>query len=128
MKNSAKITKKKRQEYVAGHKSHNELLRSLRLLPISFEEYLNYCSGKSEKFKPRKDNTFTFKGNTAYAIRGEISSKYKSHVSDSKQSVHKNEPKVYTGNLIKGISTLHKSNAVPVISNEELIDHATMRR
>ena len=38
------------------------------------------------------------------------------------------EKKTYTGTLIKGISTLHKSNAVPIISQEEAIDIANMRR
>lgn len=36
--------------------------------------------------------------------------------------------KVYTGTKIKGIATMHKSNAVPVFSNEEAIDIAKMRR
>ena len=36
--------------------------------------------------------------------------------------------KVYTGNMIKGIGTMHKSNAVPVFSNEEAQDIAKMRR
>ena len=36
--------------------------------------------------------------------------------------------KVYTGTMVKGIGTMHKSNAVPIFSNEEAIDIATMRR
>jgi hypothetical protein len=36
--------------------------------------------------------------------------------------------KVYTGNAILGISTLHKSNAVPVFSKEEAVDISKMRR
>ena len=35
---------------------------------------------------------------------------------------------VYTGTKILGIGQLHKSNAVPVFSNEEAIDIARMRR
>ena len=35
---------------------------------------------------------------------------------------------VYTGNAIKGIGTMHKSNAVPVFSDEQAIEIATMRR
>lgn len=34
----------------------------------------------------------------------------------------------YTGTKIKGIGTMHKSNAVPVFSDEEAQDIATMRR
>jgi hypothetical protein len=36
--------------------------------------------------------------------------------------------KVYTGTMIKGIGTMHKSNAVPIFSNEEAEDIAKMRR
>jgi hypothetical protein len=37
-------------------------------------------------------------------------------------------PKVYTGTKVKGIATMHKSNAVPVFSDQEAIEIATMRR
>lgn len=35
---------------------------------------------------------------------------------------------VYTGDKIKGIGTMHKSNAVPIFSDEEAIAIANMRR
>ena len=38
------------------------------------------------------------------------------------------EPKVYTGTKVKGIATMHKSNAVPVFSDEEAVDISKMRR
>jgi hypothetical protein len=34
----------------------------------------------------------------------------------------------YTGTKIKGIGTMHKSNAVPIFSDEEAVAIATMRR
>jgi hypothetical protein len=34
----------------------------------------------------------------------------------------------YTGTKVKGIGTMHKSNAVPIFSDEEAIAIATMRR
>ena len=36
--------------------------------------------------------------------------------------------KVYTGTMVKGIATMHKSNAVPVFSNEQAVDISRMRR
>lgn len=36
--------------------------------------------------------------------------------------------KVYTGTAIKGIGTMHKSNAVPIFSNEDAVEIAKMRR
>jgi hypothetical protein len=35
---------------------------------------------------------------------------------------------VYTGDKVKGIGTMHKSNAVPIFSDEEAVAIATMRR
>jgi hypothetical protein len=37
-------------------------------------------------------------------------------------------PKVYTGTKIKGIGVMHKSNSVPIFSDEEAVDIAKMRR
>jgi len=36
--------------------------------------------------------------------------------------------KVYTGTKVKGIATMHKSNAVPVFSDFEAVDISRMRR
>ena len=38
------------------------------------------------------------------------------------------EDKQYTGTKIKGIGTMHKSNAVPVFSDEEAVEISQMRR
>lgn len=40
----------------------------------------------------------------------------------------KSPDKVYTGTAIKGIGTMHKSNAVPIFSDEQAVDIAKMRR
>ena len=37
-------------------------------------------------------------------------------------------PNIYTGTKVKGIATMHKSNAVPVFSDEEAVDISRMRR
>ena len=40
----------------------------------------------------------------------------------------KGTDKVYTGTKVKGIGTMHKSNAVPIFSDEEAVEISTMRR
>lgn len=40
----------------------------------------------------------------------------------------KRESLKYTGTLVKGIATMHKSNAVPVINEEQMKDISRMRR
>ena len=37
-------------------------------------------------------------------------------------------PKVYSGTKVKGIATMHKSNAVPVFSDEQAVEISRMRR
>jgi len=43
-------------------------------------------------------------------------------------SCAKLERKEYTGTLVKGIGTMHKSNAIPVIDEQQMKDLASMRR
>jgi hypothetical protein len=40
----------------------------------------------------------------------------------------KSQDQAYTGTKVKGIGTMHKSNAVPIFSDEEAIEISTMRR
>ena len=54
--------------------------------------------------------------------------KYPSMVTPGGSATKPVKGNVYTGTAIKGIGTLHKSNAVPIFSNEEAIDQANMRR
>ena len=42
--------------------------------------------------------------------------------------VERKESIKYTGTLVKGIATMHKSNAVPVIDEEQMKDISRMRR
>jgi type II secretory pathway pseudopilin PulG len=44
------------------------------------------------------------------------------------ESTGRKESKRYTGTLVRGIATMHKSNAVPVISQQEAEDISKMRR
>jgi hypothetical protein len=41
---------------------------------------------------------------------------------------NRKESMKYTGTLVKGIATMHKSNAVPVIDEEQMKDISRMRR
>jgi hypothetical protein len=50
---------------------------------------------------------------------------YDSGVGAATKPIH---GKVYTGNKMIGIGTLHKSNAVPIFTDQEAKDQASMRR
>lgn len=40
----------------------------------------------------------------------------------------KKESQKYTGTAMKGIGTMHKSNSVPIFTDEQAVEIATMRR
>lgn len=46
----------------------------------------------------------------------------------SKDATSKRSPQKYTGTLITGIATMHKSNAVPVLNQQQAVEISTMRR
>ena len=49
-------------------------------------------------------------------------------LNSNKIYTEKRESLMYTGTLVKGIATMHKSNAVPVIDEEQMKDISRMRR
>lgn len=54
--------------------------------------------------------------------------KYIPSLEDTYCNTAKRDPLKYTGSVVIGIATTHKSNAVPVSSTEQAIDIARMRR
>ena len=91
----------------------------------------HFASGRKKKYnawsKPkRKEKEFVEYAPT-YANYRETPF-YPSIKATGAVSTAKPERKEYTGTLVKGISTMHKSNAVPIISEEEAKEHASMRR
>lgn len=88
---------------------------------------------KQEKFVPLKTET-----NELLELRAQQAKQYKSLMEEAMkdgtfnstyhESGRKKESPKYTGTLIKGIATMHKSNAIPVINEEQAKDIARMRR
>ena len=81
-------------------------------------------TNKAKRKVPRSDKNFKF--DYTPPRRGSVNN-IKSLDTTEHDTYKRNTPE-YTGDLVKGISTMHKSNAVPVISEQELKDHANMRR
>lgn len=65
---------------------------------------------------------------TLKAPAGRETPKYPSRVTAGGSATKPIVGKVYTGTAMKGIGTLHKSNAVPIFTDEEARDQANMRR
>jgi len=90
----------------------------------------NRVKKKAVEFKPMKP-----KQSTLDKLRAQQAVQYKSLMEEymesgnyPKSDTSKKETMKYTGTLVKGIATMHKSNAVPVISQQEAEDISKMRR
>lgn len=107
-----------------GWRKHNKEMKQKNehKLMLTFEEFCLFH--KPRKFKKTKH------------ISGDLSSQridsrvdnIPSLVGTGKVVNSKKAKNTYTGTLVKGIATMHKSNAVPVINEEQATEIARMRR
>lgn len=96
---------------------------------VSLEQYIQQIHGLAPKRKTHDyDNFVEFKPTYNVRRRGSTTHHIPSHVGKGVATCAKPERHEYTGTLIKGIGTMHKSNAVPVIDQDEMKDLANMRR
>lgn len=79
---------------------------------------------KYEPKKPLKIKNATIAQSKTY-IR---ETKHYPSLNTGNTAATKAPPKVYTGDKVLGIATLHKSNAVPVFNSAEAVDISKMRR
>ena len=81
--------------------------------------------------KPKKPKFVPYQPKKSFAQERAMENrdKYPSNTeSFNSDACAKIEPMKYKGTLVKGISTMHKSNAVPIINEQEAKEHASMRR
>lgn len=135
-KRKTKLTKAKLAELELRWRQHNRDMKRKGLHDMRYatlEEYIDYSFGKTKKpdprdykhFKPMKSET-NWRAEQDRLHREKYPSLEMSKVDNG--SCRKVEPQKYTGTLIKGIATMHKSNAVPVIDDQHAKDIARMRR
>ena len=118
-----KLTKRKREEWEFDWMADNKLRKSQGMAKITFEEYCLNRIGKVKLPKP-EFKALTFSNTTPrYVDRVEHPS-----LGIVAGNTDKRESLKYTGTLVKGIATMHKSNAVPVIDEEQMKDISRMRR
>ena len=112
-KRKVKITKAKMAQYESNWLIHNKRCKQNGMHELRYstvEDYIDYCHGRKQKstqeFQPLVTNT---------VYRRESDVEYPSLTKGGHGGGTKKEPLMYTGTLITGIATMHKSNAVPVM-------------
>jgi hypothetical protein len=127
-----KLTTAQHNKLTEEHRAFNKRMRQAgrHSERMTFEEYVDYHFGKkkleikNERAAPSEVKTYHW--SAPAAIRE--TKVYPSFSGSSSGVASLPEKKTYTGTLVKGIAQTHKSNAVPVINDEEIIDIRHMRR
>jgi hypothetical protein len=118
-----KLTKRKRAEWEFDWMADNKLRKSQGMAKITFDEYCLARIGKVKIDKP------VFKDLVVKPTHPrDIDRVQHPSLGVVAGNTLKREPLKYTGTLVKGIATMHKSNAVPVIDEEQMKDISRMRR
>tara|TARA_Y100001972_G_scaffold122407_1_gene167963 strand:+ start:1811 stop:2281 length:471 start_codon:yes stop_codon:yes gene_type:complete len=143
-KRKVKITKAKMAELEVRWREHNKRMKQTHMHHMRYdtlEEYIDYCYGRIKRpdprdrsqFKPRKIET-NWRAEQDKDHRKKYPSLMEQQMKDgtyknSGDGMRKKESMKYTGDLIQGIATMHKSNAVPVMKGtDQAKDIARMRR
>lgn len=108
-------------ELIAAFNAHNKMMRKLKIRVKTMDEYVAYRQGKHNP----KLGAAVPSPVTAKSFQRETPNYPSGNIIDVSLAIKPNE---YTGTLIKGIATMHKSNAVPVISKEAAEEISKMRR
>jgi hypothetical protein len=108
-----------------------EHARKARELDESWKELLKRQGLELEEKKRKRAMTSETLSSTGYSLSIPSGRNTTDHIKslNSGLGVATLAPaKVYTGTKVKGIATMHKSNAVPVFSDEQAVDISRMRR
>ena len=118
-----KLTKKKQAEWEFDWMADNKARKSQGMPKITFEQYCLNRTGKVKLPKPEFKTLSQERTHPRYVDRQHIDS-----LNANVGNTNLRESLKYTGTLVKGIATMHKSNAVPVIDEEQMKDISRMRR
>lgn len=122
-----KLSQAQLEKLTVQWRQHNKDMRRRHMHDLqfsTFDEYLDYIQGK---YKPKQRTTEFKEYKPELGYRRETQ-----HIPSAGMGVGvatKQESQKYTGDLIVGIATMHKSNAVPIMrGTTQAEDIAKMRR
>lgn len=122
-----KLTDNQRTKLEAEWRAHNKDMRRKQMHSMqidTFEQYVSYVRGE---YVPSKRNQEFKEFRPDYSYRG--SDKKIPSAGNGIGVALRKEPSKYTGDLIVGIGTMHKSNAVPIMRGTKQAEEiAKMRR
>ena len=120
-------TQKVHQDLQRDWREHQKLCRRTHMPSVckTYEEYVAYRLGRNRRKVAAKHTgkPLTWSPDSPRGSEPQVKS-----ITSNNRFVAVPTKQEYTGTLIKGIATMHKSNAVPVISKQHAKDISNMRR
>ena len=147
-KRQAKLTKAKQAELEVSWRERNVRLKEMGLPKETFEQHLEWVYGRGKKTNKKTKANEESSSSTGFQVyqtgkscgsADNLSDNQASNAKSSTESILRRpawitgpvatkQTPTYTGTKIIGIGTMHKSNAVPIFSDEEAKDISRMRR
>jgi len=128
----SKLTKTQLKKYKEELRIYNKKLKQSHRHSemLSIEHYIAWVQGKTERRKPVEYQTAPEVKTYKWQVNGyrRDSAEHIPSADTGKGNALAKPKKEYTGSLIQGIATMHKSNAVPVLSKEDATEISQMRR
>ena len=106
-------------KFAQEFREYNKLMKKCGCKEKTIDEYIAYRKGKAKT---------TLRGTPMPQYKSSTHRQQYPSYGDQAGSIPAKPEQKYTGTLIKGIATMHKSNAVPIISDEDAHEVARMRR
>jgi hypothetical protein len=116
-------TKAQQAQFEQSHREYNKSMKRMGCHDqmMSLEDYDLYTRGL---YKPKLKGVYVAPETKPY----QRDTKHYKSFGDGVGVATKKESQKYTGTLIKGIATMHKSNAIPILNKEQAIEVSNMRR
>ena len=124
-----KMTKAKRSQLEMDMFHYNKKQKRMGEPKVTFDEYVDIRCGrvvKKKKLHPSEQGTLD-PNYLSLPPHRQNAVKYPSKPMGDGVATKK-ETTQYTGTLIKGIATMHKSNAIPIIDEKQAREVSKMRR
>jgi len=129
---AGKLTKTQLKKYQAELRDYNKRMKQAHQHDqcMDIDQYVAWVHGQTARKKPAQYQTATEVKTFDWQPKG-YRRDSATHIPSGELSAGNalaQPKKEYTGTLVKGIATMHKSNAVPVINQEEAESISKMRR
>lgn len=130
-KNSKQLSDAQLEKLKVEWRQYNKRMRKMHCHSAQFEEFDDYIAYTQGKYTPKAQESVTDVQKLAHKS-AEPYRRETPHIPSNNNiagTAPRKEPNKYTGDLIVGIGTMHKSNAVPIMrGTNEAKEIAQMRR